>query len=113
MYKRTSNGDWVFVDPSTLSNPTERAFLEYTLATINANRYKNLSVEKLIEMRDNRDVGYFRVPLAAGGSVWQVSGAMHALKNTLKGLAPKEIKRRFKEKINNLMTDDSPQEQRI
>lgn len=113
MYKRTSNGDWVFVDPNTLSNPAERAFLEYTLATINANRYKNLSVEKLIEMRNSRDVGYFRVPLAAGGSVWQVSGAMHALKNTLKGLAPEEIKRRFKEKINNLMTDDSPQEQRI
>ena len=64
-------------------------------------------------MRNNGDIKYFRVPLAAGGSVWQVSGAMRALKNTLKGLTPEEIKLRFKEKINNLMTDDSPQEQRI
>lgn len=63
MTKQTSDGDFVFVDPNTLSTQEERDFLEFVLEEINGNRYSNFSKQELAEMRQNGDVRYFRVPL--------------------------------------------------
>jgi len=84
--------DWFFVDPNTLQTKEERDFLEYTLATINANRYPSKTAEQLADMRLKGDERYFRVPLTGGGSIMQVSGMLAAFKDSLKRLLPSELK---------------------
>jgi len=60
-------GDWLFKRPEELSDPVEREFLEFTLETINKNRYGNK--KDLETWKRTGDPRYYRVPLLAGGSV--------------------------------------------
>lgn len=100
-----SNGDWLMVKPETLSG-ARREFVENFLKVVNENRFGKAKAEKY---KETDDVRYYRVPLAVGGSMWQVNSAMETLKFKLRGLLPEEIKKRAKDKIYNLLseTDES------
>jgi len=97
------------VNPNNLSG-SKREFAEYFLKEVNDNRYGKDLAQKY---KDNDDIRYYRVPLTVGGSMWQVNSAMETLKFKLKGLLPKEIKERAKDKIYNLLSETSESERNV
>lgn len=106
---RDANGDWLMVNPNKLSG-SKREFAEYFLKEVNDNRYGKDLAQKY---KDTDDIRYYRVPLTVGGSMWQVNSAMETLKFKLKGLLPKEIMERAKDKIYNLLSETSESERNV
>ena len=91
MTQHTPDGDFVFVDPSTLDTQEERDFLEFVLNEINHNRYSNYTESELQKMRDEHDIRYFRVPLevASESSKHSQKGLLSNIKEIFRYLNPK------------------------
>lgn len=103
-YKK--GGDFLFKNIKELHG-AEKAFLEHVLWKINKNRL-NKSDEELIEMRDNDNIEYYRVPLARGGddSIASVNGLMALWRAKLKYLIPKNAIKRAREKVEGVFNAD-------
>ena len=107
MYEETPNGDFVFKNPNRLQG-AEREFLEYALYVINKNRYADKTDEELLNMKNNNDIKYYRVPLAIGGldSVASVQGLMETLRAKLSFLLPKKAYERAQKKLEGIFNTE-------
>lgn len=106
MYKRTDDGDIVFVDPSTL-NGAEREFLEFMLNEMNKDRFPSKTQAQLDAMKNYGDSDYYRVPLCVGSSDSMISenGLMDMLASKLKYLVPKNAWELAKKKAEGIFDD--------
>ena len=62
MYEVAPNGDLLFKNLYSISDPAERDYLQFALRTINKNRY-NLTDEQCDTMERSGSLQYYRVPL--------------------------------------------------
>lgn len=107
MYEETQNGDFVFKNPNKLQG-AEKEFLEYALYTINKNRFPDKTDEELLNMQNNNDISYYRVPLALGDldSVASVQGMLGILRAKLSFLVPKVAFERAQKKMEGIFNTD-------
>lgn len=105
-------GDFLFKNPNQL-NGAEREFLEFALWRINKNRFPTKPDEELIQMRDNNDIEYYRVPLARGSedSIASTSGLLATLRAKLNYLNPKKAFQVAREKIEGVFNAEDSIEQ--
>ena len=108
MTKVDADGDFVFVNPDTLTG-ADKAFLEYALDTINKNRWPSYSDETLNMWKQSGDPRYYRVPLmrASDASKMSTSDMMGNLKKRISEWSPKNAKRELEEKLMGLFDDES------
>lgn len=106
MYKKTSDGNLVFVDPSILQG-AQREFLEYMLEEINKDRFPNYTKAQLQAMKDTGNPEYYQVPLCVGGSDSTAStrGLLSMLRSKLKYLLPSHAWDLAKKKMEGIFED--------
>lgn len=118
--QKIAQGDYLFkhVDDVTLL-PEEREFLKEALRIINRDRFKlEYKTDKDLEaaldkMEKENDVRYYRVPLAVASNQSAIitrNGLFSALKDYFKSWSPKEIVKRYKDKVVGLFTNASEYE---
>lgn len=107
-----ADGDFLFVNPDTLSGASKR-FLEYALDTINKNRYPTQSQETLDTWKRTNDVRYYRVPLmkASTGSQMSTNGILNTNKESLKKWRPKEALKDLEETMMGFFDENQSRAQ--
>ncbi len=107
LYEITSNGDFLFKNPTKLPQGAKRKLLEYALDKINKNRFPNIESEELQRMKESGDIRYYRVPLALGGSDSQVSvgNLMQMFKEKLRSLHPSVAWKKAQQKVQGIYDD--------
>lgn len=112
MYKNMtyvdSTGDFLFVNPDTLSGQ-EKKFLEHALEVINKNRWDNYSDETLQSWKQHNDPRYYRVPLmrASFGSELSSKDMLNVTKERLKSLSPKQVVKDIEERVAGIFDEEA------
>lgn len=107
-----SDGDFLFVNPNTLSG-AEKEFLEHALDVINKNRWPTQSEETLKQWKETNNPQYYRVPLMAAstGSIMSTNDMLAAGKDRLSKWSPKNAMRDIEEKAMGFFNDEQSSSQ--
>ena len=107
-----SDGDFLFVNPDTLSGAS-KAFLEHALDVINHNRYPSQAQETLDNWKRTNDVRYYRVPLmkASTGSYMSTTNMLQATKERLTKWTPKQAMKDLEETYLGFFDETSSKSQ--
>lgn len=103
MYRKTEDGDLLFVDPNTLDG-AQREFLEFALEEINKDRFPTYSEAQLRTMKEHGNPEYFRIPLCVGGSDSTAStrGLLSMFRAKLEYLLPSKAWELAKKKLEGV-----------
>ncbi len=116
MYKEMtyvdSDGDFLFVNPNTLSGAS-KDFLEHALDVINKNRWPSQTNETLENWKRSNDVRYYRVPLMAASDASKMStnSMITSLKERLKKWDPKSALRELEEQAMGFFDEEQASSQ--
>ena len=119
MIRINSDGDLLFKSPDEVYTQAEKDFLNYILDVINKNRFPFKTKQQLEQMKQSKDIFYYRVPLAIGDlqSRASVDGLLEAFKDRLRSFNPKVLLERSKDRLEGINrveenTEESRQKRR-